>query len=165
MTLLKRTFITFLLGGILASGFSFIPLRQAQAVTYEQIMSRGIIFAGIGDDCRDDGDCTLEDILQVFVNIATFILGISGSIVLLMFIYGGFIWLTSGGNENQVKKGKDILVGTTIGLIIIFGAYTAMTVLISVLKTGELPESGENLEDVLDTDIIETTETETTTEE
>ncbi|NQU83251.1 MAG: hypothetical protein HQ536_00920, partial [Parcubacteria group bacterium] len=48
------------------------------------------------------------------------LLGIVGSVALLMFVYGGFTWLTSGGNPEQVKKGRDIIVWATIGLAVIF---------------------------------------------
>lgn len=122
--------------------------------SYSNIMSQGIIFAGICTsrttpcDCRDNGNCTIDNIMQVFVNVATFILGISGSIVLLMFIYGGVMWLTSAGNEARVSKGKDILAGSVIGLAIIFGAYVAISVIISALKTGDLPESDQTIEGI-----------------
>lgn len=119
----------------------------AATTTYADIRSSGIIFAGIGNDCRQYGSCTLNDILQVFVNVSVFILGISGSLTLLFFIYGGMLWITSGGNENQVRKGKDILAGTVIGLVIIFGAYAAITALVTVLKSGALPEDGTTLQD------------------
>lgn len=51
------------------------------------------------------------------------VLGILGSIALLMFIYGGLVWLTSGGNEKQVTKGRDVLLWATVGLVIIFSSY------------------------------------------
>ena len=122
---------------------------------FDDIQNQGLIFAGICAgpstpcDCRDEGRCTLDDILQVVINLTVFILGITGSLVLVLFIYGGFVWLTSGGSPERVKKGRDVMVGAVVGLIIIFGSYAIITLLISILKTGEVPESGENLEDVI----------------
>lgn len=49
-------------------------------------------------------------------------LGLIGSIALLMFIYGGFTWLTSGGSPDKVKKGKDIMVWAIIGLVLVFSS-------------------------------------------
>jgi len=40
-----------------------------------------------------------------------------------MFVYGGLLWMTSGGSNEQVKKGRDILIWATVGLVIIFSAY------------------------------------------
>jgi len=143
---------TTLLGGLLAAGMFFAPSVQAQGgeiPSIDEIEKRGIIFTSVSNDCRDNGNCELDDVLQVFVNISSFILGISGSVVLLMFVYGGFMWITAGGNEARIKKGKDVLVGTVIGLLIIFGAYTAINVVISTLKTGELPVANQGIDDTI----------------
>jgi hypothetical protein len=58
------------------------------------------------------------------------ILGLMGSIALLMFVYGGFLWLTSGGSADKIKKAKDILVWATIGLVVIFASYTLVDFII-----------------------------------
>lgn len=59
--------------------------------------------------------------------------GISGSIGLLMFVYGGFTWLTSGGSPEKIKKGKQIFVTAALGLIIIFGSYALLRALFASL--------------------------------
>jgi hypothetical protein len=33
------------------------------------------------------------------------------------------MWMTSGGNEERVKKAKQILIAAIIGLVIILSAY------------------------------------------
>ncbi len=58
------------------------------------------------------------------------VLGVVGSLALLMFVYGGLTWMTSSGNPEKVKKGKDIIVWSAIGLAIIFSAYGLTRVLI-----------------------------------
>lgn len=138
--------------------FSF-PVQQVQAQSFDDIMKQGIIFAGICTearvtgandpcDCRGRGDCSLDDMMQVVVNISVFILGISGSVALLVFVYGGFMWLTAAGSADRVEKGKQAFIAGVVGLVIIFGAYAAITAFISVLKTGEIPGEGDTLESV-----------------
>lgn len=63
------------------------------------------------------------------------ILGVVGSLALLMFVYGGLTWMTSSGNQEKVKKGRDIIVWSAIGLAVIFISY-ALTrfVLSTVMK-------------------------------
>lgn len=56
-------------------------------------------------------------------NIISSVLGIIGSLALVMFIYGGATWMLSGGNQERVTKGKQILIWATLGIIIIFTAY------------------------------------------
>lgn len=53
-----------------------------------------------------------------------------GVLLLILVIYGGYLWMTARGNEQQVEKAKNILRDSVIGLIIILGAY-AITQLIS----------------------------------
>ncbi len=144
----------------------FVPtaaFAQGGPVTYEQIRQQGVIFAGICTSsaaecpCRDSGDCEISDILQVMVNIITLILSISGSLALLMFVYGGFLWLISGGNAARVEQGKQILVGALIGLVIIFTSYSLITIVISLIRTGQLPSDGQTVEDVSGaTNVIDT---------
>lgn len=62
------------------------------------------------------------------------ILGIVGSLALLMFVYGGLTWMTSSGSQEKVKKGRDIIVWSAIGLAIIFASYGLVRILISSVK-------------------------------
>ena len=63
------------------------------------------------------------------------VLGAVGSIALLMFVYGGLVWMTSSGNQEKVKKGRDILVWSAIGLVVIFMSYTIIRVLLTSLAS------------------------------
>lgn len=55
--------------------------------------------------------------------VITAVMGVIGSIALLMFIYGGITWMTSSGNQEKIKKGQGIIVWATIGLVVIFLSY------------------------------------------
>lgn len=145
----------------------FTPTVSAQtsvSTQYDDIQSQGLIFAGICTsstatcECRDNGNCTLQDILQVLVNLSVFILAISGSVMLFIFVYGGFFWLTSQGKTERVEKGRQAMVGALVGLVIIFGAYAAINIIISVLQTGTLPESGQSIEDTIGSEGVIKTE-------
>lgn len=61
------------------------------------------------------------------------VFGVVGSIALLMFVYGGLVWMTSSGNADKVKKGRDILIWSAIGLVVIFSAYALVRVVISTI--------------------------------
>lgn len=84
------------------------------------------IFAGqllSGISCIESGNCSLNDILEVAVKATTILLGLSGSIALLFFVYGGIIFLISGGSPDKVTKGKQIIINSVIGIVIIFTSY------------------------------------------
>lgn len=78
-------------------------------------------------ECTKDGNCQLNDIVNTVISVVDFILGISGSIALVMFVYGGFLWVSSGGSEERVRAGKEAVRNAVVGLIIIFVSYTLIT--------------------------------------
>lgn len=92
--------------------------------------------------CIDSGNCNLNDITSVFGNIARIILGITGSVALLMFIIGGFYWLTAAGVEARVAKGKQIIITSVIGIVIIFGAYIGVQFLTDVIGSEGISKVG-----------------------
>jgi hypothetical protein len=64
-------------------------------------------------------------------------LGLIGSITLLVFVYGGFLWLTSGGSADAIKKGKNVMLWAAIGVFIIFASYAILgAVLTGIGATG-----------------------------
>ena len=65
-----------------------------------------------------------ESIPDLIQQIIKFLLGMVGAVALLMFVYGGLIWLTSGGSPDKIKKGMDVVIWASIGLIVIFTSYT-----------------------------------------
>lgn len=65
--------------------------------------------------------------------IVTAILGFTGTIAFLVFLYGGFLWLTARGNEDQVSEAKKYLTNGTIGVVVIVLAYSAAYFITSVL--------------------------------
>ena len=64
-------------------------------------------------------------------NIIRAVLGVIGSLALVMFIYGGATWMLSAGNQEIVAKGKRILIWATVGLMVIFTSYVVVRFLIN----------------------------------
>ncbi len=62
------------------------------------------------------------------------VLGVVGSLALLMFVYGGLTWMTSSGSQEKVKKGRDIIIWSAIGLAVIFSAYALVRILITGVR-------------------------------
>jgi hypothetical protein len=65
-------------------------------------------------------------------------LSVAGTLALLMLVYGGILWLTDMGKGDQVKKGKDILIWATLGIILIAGAYVITTALFNAVLLGDV---------------------------
>lgn len=62
------------------------------------------------------------------------VVGVVGAVALLMFIYGGIVWMTAGGAEDRVKSAKNILKNSFIGILLIFFSYTIISIFFSFLS-------------------------------
>lgn len=83
------------------------------------------------------GKQPIQKILGSVIKIFT---GVSGSLALLMFVYGGFLWLTSAGNAEQVTKGRKVMVWAAIGLLVIFGSYAALSTIFGAIGATSTPK-------------------------
>jgi hypothetical protein len=73
------------------------------------------------------------DIRLVVANIIRIALGLLGIIALVLIVYAGYLWMTAGGNEEQIADAKKFLINTAIGLAIILSAYAIVSFIISKL--------------------------------
>lgn len=62
------------------------------------------------------GDNTLSALAKKVINIFSIIVGI---VAVIMVIYGGFRYITSGGDSGRVGNAKNTLIYAVIGLIIV----------------------------------------------
>ncbi|MFA6130817.1 MAG: hypothetical protein WC730_00950 [Patescibacteria group bacterium] len=65
-------------------------------------------------------------------------LSVLGTVALVMFMYGGLLWIISMGKPEQIKQGQSILIWTTLGLILIAGAYVAVDAIFNAVLSGNV---------------------------
>lgn len=75
-----------------------------------------------------------NDIPELVSSIVNAALGIVGALALLMFVWGGFLWMTARGDEKQVKSGWDAMMWSGIGLVAVFGAYIFVRFILDALS-------------------------------
>lgn len=97
--------------------------------------------AGLVPDCPN-GNYSLGSFLDLAQNVIKYILGISGSLALLVFIYGGFLWLTSGGEQKRIQQGMDTLTHGAIGLAIVFGSWVIVNFVVIALTKQRVGGTG-----------------------
>lgn len=75
------------------------------------------------------------------VSVATIIGTVLGAVLAFvgvlffgLMIYGGLLWMTARGNDQQVEKAKDLIIQAVIGIIIVLGAYAITTFIGGILK-------------------------------
>jgi len=64
------------------------------------------------------------------------VLGTIGAFALLMFVYGGYLMLMSGGKSEEINKGKNVLVWAVIGLAVTLGSYSLASFVITGITRG-----------------------------
>lgn len=67
-------------------------------------------------------------------NIIRIFLGFLGVVLLIIIIYGGFLYMTSGGEPDKVSKARKWIVNGIIGLVICLSAFAITSFIISKLN-------------------------------
>ena len=83
----------------------------------------GIISEGVnsfGSQVYGGGYTSPQQIAALIIQAVLTFLGI---IFIALIIYGGFLYMTAMGESEKVKKGKNVIIYSVIGLIIILTAY------------------------------------------
>ena len=63
-------------------------------------------------------------------------LGVVGLVFFILIFYGGYLWLSSHGKEETIKKAQDTIVASIIGLMIIVGSYALTNLVFKRLVGG-----------------------------
>ncbi|HHD92383.1 MAG TPA: hypothetical protein ENL06_02030 [Candidatus Portnoybacteria bacterium] len=81
--------------------------------------------------------CGMCDLFKGISNLINFFVFQVGPIAAgLMILIGGAMWVANGGNQDQIKKGQDIIKSTIIGLIVMYSAWMIVNTIITTLATG-----------------------------
>ncbi|MFA6424244.1 MAG: Ig-like domain-containing protein [Candidatus Magasanikbacteria bacterium] len=73
------------------------------------------------------------DIRLIIARIIRVVLGLIGIILVVLMIYAGYLWMTAGGNDEQITQSKKIITNAVIGLAIILSAYGIVSFVINML--------------------------------
>lgn len=100
----------------------------------------GLLIPSYCTDSDNKTPCGVDQFAEVLVNFFQLMLGVLGSLSLAFFIYGGFIWLLSRGNQQMIQKGKDIIIGAIIGMSIALGSWIIVNFVIALLTGAEFTD-------------------------
>lgn len=70
---------------------------------------------------------------EVVADILKGLFGFLGVIMLLLIMYGGFLWMTARGNDDQIGKAKKVLSNSIIGLFIVIIGYSLTIFIFDVI--------------------------------
>ena len=64
----------------------------------------------------------------------TWAIPITGALALIMFIYAGYLYMTSQGNQENITNAKDIIIGVIAGLLLLFTARILLENVIGTIR-------------------------------
>lgn len=70
---------------------------------------------------------------SIIGNLIKRLLPLTGALLLAIFIWGGALYITAGGEEKRVNKAKSVLASALIGMLIIVGAYVIVSNIVTAL--------------------------------
>ena len=121
---MQKKLLFFILILIFFGGFLvFTNFTLAQSETLDSLDN-------IASNSRLDND----DLPTLLGQVLGAALSFAGVIFFLLMIYGGILWMTARGNEQQTTKALDIIMAAVIGLVIVLGSYALVTFVFTNVK-------------------------------
>ena len=74
------------------------------------------------------------DLPSMVGKVINYLLGFLGVVFMILVLVGGYLWMTSGGNEEQVKKAKGFITAAVNGLIVVSLAYALAYIIVQSLS-------------------------------
>ena len=78
------------------------------------------------------GTADLRDMIVSLINV---LLGFLGIIAVIIILWGGFKWMTAGGNEENVGEARSLIIAGIIGLAIIIASFAISRFVIQSFAT------------------------------
>jgi hypothetical protein len=74
--------------------------------------------------------CSTESVYNKFITLALYFVGIAA---VIMIIYGGYTYMTAGGDAAQAKKGRAILTWALAGLAVVILAAVIVNAVVKAI--------------------------------
>lgn len=124
---LPRFIVPLFASFLLAQMLFFVLPTQAACEGYDSRDPYGL-------DCGENSNLTDKDARDIVANLINIVLQISGIILIVYIIYAGYLWMTAGGDDEQITKAKNIISACVVGLLIVLSSYSLASFVIGKLR-------------------------------
>lgn len=104
------------------------PVASADNSWFASASSK--VLEGVNDVGGDQNKTSLTTFIESIIDVLLFIVG---AVAVIMIIVGGIKYVTSGGDQNNVKSAKDTILYSVIGLIVAILAYAIVKFVVTNL--------------------------------
>ncbi|TAK03257.1 DUF4215 domain-containing protein [Patescibacteria group bacterium] len=81
------------------------------------------------------GFSTEGDLVLIIARLIRTVLGFLGVIVVVLVLYGGFLYMTAAGEQARVDKAKKVLTNAVIGLVIVLSSFAIAQFVVGSLSS------------------------------
>lgn len=109
-----------------ALALAIVPLAVTAVAGAETLNIGGCVGGGTGVDVGSAGQCApsntaggttkVNDTIKTIVNVFSAIVGV---ISVIMIIFGGFKYITSGGDTGNITSAKNTIIYAVLGLVVV----------------------------------------------
>jgi len=122
-----------------AASLTLVVMPVLAAAPTPATGATGLIKGGLDAAAAGYGT-TKTDLPTIIAGLINVALTLLGSLLLVYLLYGGFLWMTAGGDEKKVDKARDLIKNAIIGVVIVAAAYAISSYVL--LKLLEVTTSG-----------------------
>lgn len=131
----RKTLLTFLFTAIASTAFCVQPLHAADPIGNDKPREIviGVAIPGMPQhNCKDainvDPKTNLPktcvaDFTEYVSWFYRFFAGVVGMLAAVMVLYGGYQWMTAGGNASHVQQAKTTMYSSLIAIVLTLGTY------------------------------------------
>lgn len=142
---MKQKLLTFLAFTTLFAGFSAVYMPSTANAACGSFLSFPAWYQGItkGPDCElkspdemggPKGERLGKYITRIVLNVVNIMLQAVGYIAVGFIMYGGFTYLTSGGESDRIAAGRKIIMNAVVGLVISFFSVVIVSLVAGNIK-------------------------------
>ncbi len=118
---------------ITIAGLSAVMVMQVMALPVSAQVT-GKISEGLNKAAAGAYGTNPQPIESLVGGLISVALGIVGLLLLGLFIYAGFKWMTAGGDATKIKEATALIRNAIIGLVIIVAAYAITSFVVQSLS-------------------------------
>ncbi len=121
-----------MVGMLMLSFFTSIalPVHDASA---QQLVTKITVL----QKCNDSSGCGWQDFLQLVREGLGFMFFLASLLIVISISYAGWLFITGGSNEGNIKKARGILWNVVIGVVFMMTGWLIIDYILTTLGVGE----------------------------
>ncbi len=120
---------------------------------FADVMAQGLEEGGTGLQIAGTGDVAISSDIDkrplgdVILSMVNFFIGFLGFIAVIVFVYAGVLWVTSGGNDEQITKARKIMTYAALGLLVVIMSFSIVRFITSSAGGGQTCATNEDCQE------------------